>query len=111
MPSWKAKKLGKRMQEKVLLEPRSRFANSIRRFFATALFSHKTGAYLTRGFKTASSQCASAGRAREGGYRHRGQSRVSLWQEHRVGGLRPHAQGAELRGSGSQPARILSQEQ
>jgi hypothetical protein len=30
MPSWKAKKLGKRTQAKVLLEPCSRFANSIR---------------------------------------------------------------------------------
>src|SRR5262245_24193158 len=31
-PSWKAKKLGKRTQAKVLLEPCSRFANSIRPF-------------------------------------------------------------------------------
>ena len=32
MPSWKVKKLGKLTQEKVLLELRSRFANSIRGF-------------------------------------------------------------------------------
>jgi hypothetical protein len=35
MPAWKAKTLGKLVQEKVLLEPRSRFANSIRAFFET----------------------------------------------------------------------------
>jgi len=32
MPSWKAETLGKLTQEKVLLEPRSRFANSISSF-------------------------------------------------------------------------------
>src|SRR2546423_1026357 len=42
MPSWKAKKLGKRTQAKVLLEPCNRFANSIRWFFATVPHSGAT---------------------------------------------------------------------
>src|SRR5256885_1191856 len=48
MPSWKAKTLGKLTQEKVLLEPRSRFANSIPPFSLDKSTSSLTEARMPR---------------------------------------------------------------